>query len=260
MLAFSLPALGQTNPLPTGTPQGLLCRSAMAAAEKSNGIPPHLLAAIAHIESGRRDPLTGAVHPWPWTVNAEGQGFFYETKMEAVAAVRAMQARGMQSIDVGCGQINLMHHPNAFPSLEAAFDPATNAAYAAKFLKELFAQSGDWNRATAMYHSATPEIGAEYQRRVLAVLPEEQRLAGQEGPTQLAQAWAATMNTAPAGTMSGSPLGFTRVVRLQPGAVQSPHMIMLPAVAGMTPPGRGLDSYRAMPISLAFQPPPRRGG
>jgi hypothetical protein len=111
-----------------------------------------------------------------------------------------------------------------------------------------------------MYHSATPEIGAEYQQRVMAVLPEEQRLAGLAGPTQLAQAWAATMNTSPAGAMNSAPLGFTRIVRLQPpGAVQGPHVIMLPAVAGMTPPGRGLDSYRAMPIRLAFQPPPRRG-
>lgn len=260
MLALSLPAMGQMNPLLAAAPQGLLCRSAVANAERGNGIPPHLLAAIAHIESGRRDPLTGAIHPWPWSVNAEGQGFFYESKAEAIAAVRAMQARGIQSIDVGCGQINLMHHPNAFPSLEVAFDPAANAGYAAQFLKQLFAQTGDWNKATAMYHSATPEIGAEYQQRVLAVLPEEQRLAGLAGPTQLAQAWAATMGTSPPGAMSPSPLGFTRVVRMQPpGAVQGPHMIMLPAVAGMTPPGRGLDSYRAMPISLAFQPPPRRG-
>jgi hypothetical protein len=260
MLVLSLPAVGQTNPLLMPTSQGLLCRSAMAMAEKSNGIPPHLLAAIAHVESGRRDPQTGAVHPWPWSANAEGQGFFYESKAEAVAAVRAMQARGIQSIDVGCGQINLMHHPTAFPSLEVAFDPMANANYAARFLKELFGQTGDWTKATAMYHSATPEIGAEYQHRVMAVLPEEQQLAGLTGPTPLAQAWAATMSTSPAGPIGTTPLGFTRIVRLQPpGAVQGPHMIMLPTIGGMTPPGRGLDSYRAMPIGLAFQPPPRRG-
>ena len=100
-------------------------------------MPAHLLAAISRVESGRRDPATGAVHPWPWSVNAEGQGASYDTKAEAVAAVRAMQANGVRSIDVGCGQINLMYHPDAFPSLELAFDPQANAAYAAKFLKEL---------------------------------------------------------------------------------------------------------------------------
>jgi hypothetical protein len=164
-----------------------------------------------------------------------------------------MQARGIQSIDVGCGQINLMHHPDAFPNLELAFDPQANASYAARFLKELFALTGDWNKATAMYHSATPELGAEYQRQVMAVLPEEQRLAGLVGATPLAQAWGATM--------AAPPPSFTRVLRQDPlGAAHGPRIIMLPTIGGATPPGRGLDAYRAAPIGLAFQPPPRRVG
>jgi hypothetical protein len=252
VLGISSP--GQTQPIvPTSTAQGLLCRSAVAAAERAGGIPAHLLAAINRVESGRRDPATGSVHPWPWTVNAEGEGHFYESKAEAVAAVRAMQARGIQSIDVGCGQINLMHHPDAFPNLELAFDPQANASYAARFLKELFALTGDWNKATAMYHSATPELGTEYQRQVMAVLPEEQRLAGLVGATPLAQAWGATM--------AAPPPSFTRVLRQEPlGTAQGPRIIMLPTIGGATPPGRGLDSYRAAPIGLAFQPPPRRIG
>jgi hypothetical protein len=252
-LGLATPARSQTTS-PVASTDGLLCRSAVAAAERSSGIPAHLLAAIARVESGRRDPVSGAVHPWPWSVNAEGQGFLYDSKAQAVAAVRTMQAHGVQSIDVGCAQINLMHHPDAFPNLEVAFDPIANARYAAQFLKELYAQTGDWNKATAMYHSATPGIGAEYQQKVAAIWPEEQRLAGLIAPTPLAQAWAATMS-APA------PLGFMRVMRVQPsGMAQGPHMIMLPAGAGVSPPGRGLDSYRAVPIGLAFQPPPRRGG
>lgn len=233
--------------------QGLLCRMAVAASERANGIPAHLLAAIARVESGRRDPVTGALHPWPWTVNAEGQGFFYDTKAEAVAAVRAMQARGMRSIDIGCAQVNLMHHPDAFASLEQAFDPAANAAYAGRFLKDLFGQTGDWNKAAGMYHSATPEIGAEYQRKVLAVWPEERGFAGLGGPTPLARAWEATLPPA-------SP-GIVQVMRLQPpGAVHGPRMIMLPTSGGATLPGRGLEAYRAAPVGLAYQPPPRRTG
>jgi len=245
---------GRGQPIaPTSTAQGLLCRSAVAAAERSSGIPAHLLAAISRVESGRRDPVTGAVHPWPWTVNAEGEGHFYDTKAQAVAAVRGMQARGIQSIDVGCGQVNLMHHPDAFPNLDVAFDPQANAAYAARFLKELFAQTGDWNKATGMYHSATPELGADYRQQVLAVWPEEQRLAGLVGATPLAQAWNATMTMAPP--------TFTRVLREQPlGMAQGPRVIMLPTIGGAAPPGRGLDAYRATPIGLAYQPPLRRTG
>ena len=89
-------------------------------------------------------PSSGALHPWPWTVDAEGQGAFYDSKELAIAAVRALQARGVRSIDVGCMQVNLMHHPNAFNSLEQAFDPvARNANYAAQFLTELHGQNRD---------------------------------------------------------------------------------------------------------------------
>ena len=239
--------------VPATAAQGVLCRSAVAAAERNSGIPAQLLAAIARVESGRRDPLTGAMHPWPWTVNAEGQGFFYDTKAEAIAAVQAMQARGVRSIDVGCGQINLMHHPDAFPSLEVALDPQANAAYAARFLKELFARIGDWGKAAAAYHSATPELGAEYQQKVLEVWPEEQRFAATAGTTPLAQAWNATLTVPPP--------GFVRILRsVPPTGAQGPRMIMQPTVGGVTPPGRGLDAYRATPIGFAYQPPPRRTG
>ena len=89
-LGLTLAGPARAEPIfPPAIAQGLLCRSAVAAAEQASGIPAHLLAAIARVESGRRDPNTGAMHPWPWTANAEGQGFFYETKTEALAAVRS---------------------------------------------------------------------------------------------------------------------------------------------------------------------------
>ncbi len=240
LACLALPALAEPVPVPS-VPQGLLCRMAIAAAERGSLIPAHLLAAIGRVESGRRDPVTGDWHPWPWTVNAEGEGFFYENKAQAVTAVRAMQARGVRSIDVGCMQVNLMHHPDAFPSLDLAFEPQVNAAYAARFLKDLYAQSGDWTKAVALYHSATPDLGAEYRQKVLAVWPEESRVAGAPAASPLAQAWGATLTApAPAGHMAGG------------------RVLMLPAPGGTATPGRGLDAYRAAPIALAFQPPPRR--
>lgn len=238
---------------PAGT-QGLLCRAAVATAERANGIPAQLLAAISRVESGRPDPVTSVVHPWPWTINAEGEGFFFDTKAEVIAAVRALQARGVQSIDVGCAQINLVQHPTAFSNLEQAFDPQANANYAARFLKQLYGQTGDWTKAAALYHSATPDLAADYQRKVLAAWPEEQRLAGLTGASPLAQAWSATMP-------SPAPGFATHYVRMQPpGATAGPRVIMLPAVGGATPPGRSLAAYRAAPVALAFQPPPRRAG
>ena len=158
------------RPAPPALPEAWgLCSTAIAAAEREAGLPSGLLGAIAKVETGRRAP-DGSVQPWPWSYNAAGDGRYAASNAEALQEVRALQARGVRSIDVGCMQVNLLHHPQAFPSLEAGFDPATNIAYAVRFLRELHARTGDWNQAVAMYHSATPERGLIYQQRVMAAL------------------------------------------------------------------------------------------
>ena len=107
--------------------------------------------------------------PWPWAIDVAGQGTFFPTKADAIAAVNALQVRGVHSIDVGCVQINLAQHPNAFHSLEDAFDPAVNTRYGAAFLMRLFALTRSWQKAAAsLHHSATPTLGAAYERKVLA--------------------------------------------------------------------------------------------
>jgi len=137
-------------------------------AELAFGLPHGLLAAIGRAESGRADPRSGALTPWPWTIDIEGRGAFFETPEAAMAAVQAARAAGQRSIDVGCFQVNLLHHPAAFASLAEAFDPAANAQAAAAFLAELYRRSGDWESAVGLYHSATPGLGAPYRLRVLA--------------------------------------------------------------------------------------------
>jgi hypothetical protein len=154
---------------PPADPDRLACAPAIGAAERAAHTAPGLLAAIGVVESGRRDPRTGARRPWPWTVNAEGAGTYYPTKAAAIAAVQALQARGVASMDVGCMQVNLLHHPAAFRSLEQAFDPQANAAYAARFLNSLRGRTGAWPAAAAAYHSFTPERGAQYAKLIAAV-------------------------------------------------------------------------------------------
>lgn len=144
-----------------------LCEQAIRNAEATGHTPPGMLAAIAQVESGRPDSRTGAMRPWPWTIDADGVGQFFATKAQAVAAVAALQAQGMRSIDVGCMQVNLMHHPEAFASLDRAFDPAANAGFAVRFLNALYRRTGGWPKAVAAYHSDTPQIAADYQRRVM---------------------------------------------------------------------------------------------
>jgi soluble lytic murein transglycosylase-like protein len=180
--------LAGTMPL-IGAAAGAMCRQAIAAAERAHAIPPHLLAAIARVESGRRDEASGTFNPWPWTINIDGQGSFYENKAEAVASAISMRSHAARSIDVGCMQISLVYHPNAFPDMAMAFDPASNADYGARFLTQLYEKTNSWPKAVELYHSATPDIGAEYGRRVYAVLPEEQRLAGLTQPAAVSTLW-----------------------------------------------------------------------
>ena len=145
------------------------CARAIAAAEAGSGLPPGLLGAIARVETGRRTPA-GGVQPWPWSFNAAGEGRYMGSRVEAVAEVQSRLAAGTRSIDIGCMQINLLHHPDAFPSVDAGFEPTTNVAYAVRYLKSLYAQTGDWAQATARYHSATPERGLIYHQRVMAAM------------------------------------------------------------------------------------------
>lgn len=159
-------AAGTTSPA-----GGDLCLPAIAAAERNGGLPQHLLRSIAYVESGRVDPATGRAVPWPWAINVAGTGYFYDSKEAAITAVQGFQARGIRSIDVGCAQINLMHHPAAFPSLETAFDPHANTTYAARFLNDLKRATGSWPMAAAGYHSRAGEIGIAYARKVMNIWP-----------------------------------------------------------------------------------------
>lgn len=146
-----------------------LCASLILRTEGRRGIPARLLRAISLAESGRLDPSRREYIAWPWTVNAGGDARYYATKAQAIAGVRRLKARGVRNIDVGCMQVNLMHHPKAFKNLEAAFDPATNVAYAARYLKELHGKSGSWVSAVASYHSRDMRRGHPYMLRVLKI-------------------------------------------------------------------------------------------
>lgn len=145
-----------------------MCLNATRAVERREGIPAHLLAAIALTESGRYDADSGENFAWPWTVTAQGKGRYFATEAEARAEVEILLSQGVRNIDVGCMQINMHYHWNAFPTLDQAFDPAANAAYAAKFLKSKYEVSRNWLTAAGQYHSHTPENFRPYRIKVLS--------------------------------------------------------------------------------------------
>src|SRR5262249_22307145 len=92
LLILLVPVAAAASPPPSPSP---LCDAAIRGAERAGRLPLRLLGAIAEVESGRLDGA-GQLRPWPWTIDAEGHGQFFATKQEAIAAVRALQAQGVQ--------------------------------------------------------------------------------------------------------------------------------------------------------------------
>lgn len=144
-----------------------LCTHALRNYEEKYKMPPKLLTAISITETGRYHKGLNLSLPWPWTINVEGKGYYYDSKEDAIAAVQTFQARGIRSIDVGCMQVNLMYHAKAFSSLQEAFTPENNIDYAARFLLDLYKEGNkDWDFAAASYHSKTKERGLGYLKKV----------------------------------------------------------------------------------------------
>ncbi|MEQ8247176.1 MAG: transglycosylase SLT domain-containing protein [Alphaproteobacteria bacterium] len=167
LLALTTQARAGEADFPTSV--GQTCRAQARDAEQRHQLPKLVLSAISLAESGRWHPAKRKSYPWPWTVTSGADSAYFSDKASAIAAVQRLQAEGVSNIDVGCMQVNLHYHPDAFSNLEAAFDPAANTEYAAVFLKGLFRSTKSWDRAIGRYHSATPARAEGYIHRVKAL-------------------------------------------------------------------------------------------
>lgn len=144
------------------------CEQSALDAEKAFDLPAGLMHAIGRVESGRYDPATGRVVPWPWTIDVAGEGQRFDNAADAVRTTQALRAKGARNIDVGCFQVSLLYHPNAFETMEEAFDPPANGRYAGRLLASLKARLGSWPEAVAAYHSTDPARGTPYREKVYA--------------------------------------------------------------------------------------------
>jgi hypothetical protein len=159
---------GLFAPVRSAEPPGQLCDKAAANASEANRVPIDILLAISRVETGRN--AAGVLTPWPWTINADGTATYYDSEAEAVAAASSHLTDGTGTFDIGCFQLNIRYHGQAFSTFEEMFDPEKNADYAARFLVSLYQETGTWADAVAAYHSRTPDLAQSYLNRVKAVL------------------------------------------------------------------------------------------
>jgi soluble lytic murein transglycosylase-like protein len=258
-------ALGGQTPGAKGVDVGYdLCLGPIYRAEREKGIPTHLLRSIALAESGRWDDASSRTVAWPWTVNAEGVGHFFPSKQAAIAFVHKLRAKGVKSMDVGCMQVNLHWHAEAFASLEEAFEPEKNVAYAARHLTDLKNDRKGWTEAVGYYHSATPEHNQRYRAKVLKLWADVQR---KPEATQLA---AAAANVAP-GALAGAgrqmPMGFAQPasgftspawINRDARAVGAAKVTAVSSSAGSVSTGRrgmGIQQYMMAPTMQALDMP-----
>lgn len=212
--------------------------------EKEQGIPAQLLLAIAKVESGHVDQKQGRMVAWPWTINVQGKGYKFRTKLEAVQAIKKHLADGIKSIDVGCMQVNLAYHGDAFESIEQAIEPKQNVEYAAQFLRNLRDEHSSWTTAVARYHSATPAHHIPYRQKVFEMWFKERRAggfinAGVENPAEMpAMAAFRTLRFNPLKNRLGARPKVMRGVRYYRGqinAMTEPGKTPMPAPSRLRP-------------------------
>ena len=143
--------------------ESLACEREMTRAAAQHGVPLNVLYSVGLTETGHKGELS------PYDMNVDGQAVHSTSLAEAMARFTAAKGRGAKFIDIGCMQINHHWHGADFASVSEMFDPARNVDYAARFLKTLRMEEGNWTLAVARYN-AGPDNPAAERNYVCAVI------------------------------------------------------------------------------------------
>ncbi len=131
-------------------------------------IPYTILYAIALTESGRTLNGNHIHHPWPWTLNVAGRGYFYASRQAAWHALNTFLASGERSIDIGLMQVNWRYHQQKLGDSWQALEPYHNLRVAAVILRHCYEQRRDWWAGVGCYHSPSNSLRAQrYRSRVV---------------------------------------------------------------------------------------------
>ena len=127
------------------------CMDAAQVAHHETGVPLDVLRSIALLATRSTD--TGAPDGWPWTVSVDGSQHRFTNQADAGAFLQTVLLGDGEDVKVGCFQIDMHRHGAAFATPATALEPEKNAIYAARWLRELFREKGEWGLAAGALHS-----------------------------------------------------------------------------------------------------------
>lgn len=174
-----------------------LCEEAAQFASHQTGVPLSILRAVTLAETGHTQPNGAGFDAWPWAVMADLKGHWFPDKYSAIAYAEEQVAQGKSNVDIGCFQLNIRWHATAFQSVTDMFSPQNNALYAANFLQDLYAQTGDWRTAVGRYHSRDEARAEDYVQRLETIFDKH---LGNTAPTFNASETVAFADATPART------------------------------------------------------------
>ena len=146
-----------------------MCDQSIEQIASSSVVPRDVIFKIARLESGRL--IHGRHVSWPWSLNNGGKGYFLKDRATALSTLAQLKAQGKTNVDVGCMQLNIRWHADFFHSPEHMINPLDNVRYAARYLEQLYKETGSWEKAVKFYHSRNAEFNAVYYAKYKKMKP-----------------------------------------------------------------------------------------
>ncbi len=138
----------------------------VATAELHGIADPSILYAIAMQESGKLDPETDLLKPWPWALNVDGEGHYFDNMTDVWNALAGFLQEEPRNIGIGLVQVTWPFNANILWEPYTALDPGTNLTLGAIILRDCYDRLGDWWRAVGCYHSPTPKLAVGYRQQI----------------------------------------------------------------------------------------------
>jgi hypothetical protein len=116
-------ALLQGLPARSTAAPAMLCDAAAQYAASKTGVPLSILRAVTLAETGRTSGADRQFAAWPWAIQSGNRGDWFSDADAALSHVKGLMAQGISNIDIGCFQLNLRWHGEAFGSLQDMISP-----------------------------------------------------------------------------------------------------------------------------------------